>query len=121
MSVQELSSIGGIVAAVAVLFTLVYLCLKTRQSRLAAEENVQYAGLQATHSMVWLPLVLILVAAIVPGKGSAAEKRAVASAERQVLKVGPGQRYTRPSQAARAARDGALVEFYSRHSAPQLT
>ncbi len=111
MSVQELNSIGEIVAAVAILVTLVTLCLQTRQPRLAAEENVQYAGLQATHSMVWLPLVLILVAAIVPGQGSAAERRAVAGTGRQVLKVGPGQRYTRPSQAARAARDGALVEI----------
>ena len=113
MTVQDLSSIGEIVGAVAVLFNLVYLCLQTRQSRLGAEENVKYAGLQATLSMVWLPLILILVAAIVPGKGSAAEKRAVASAERQVLKVGPGQRYTRPSQAAQAARNGALVEISS--------
>jgi len=29
------------------------------------------------------------------------------------LKVGPGQQYTLPSQAARVARDGALVEIYS--------
>jgi hypothetical protein len=63
--------------------------------------------------MVWLSLGLMLVAAIVPGKGVAAAERAVAGAERQVLKVGPGQPYTLPSQAARAARDGALVEIHS--------
>jgi len=62
---------------------------------------------------VWLPPVLILLAAIVPFDGSAAETRAVKGAEQQVLRVGPTQHYTRPSQAARAARDGALVEIYS--------
>ncbi len=113
MTVQDSASIGEIAGAVAVLFTLVCACLQTPQSRLAAEKNVKRAALQGTHSMVWLPLTLILVAAIMPGKGSAAEERAVAGAERQVLKVGPGQQYTRPSQAARAARDGALVEIYS--------
>jgi Right handed beta helix region len=37
----------------------------------------------------------------------------VAGTEQQVLRVGPGQQYARPSQAARAARDGALVEIHS--------
>jgi hypothetical protein len=62
---------------------------------------------------VWLPPVLMLLAAIVPFDGSAAEARAVKGAEQQVLRVGPTQHYARPSQAARAARDGALVEIYS--------
>jgi len=64
---------------------------------------------------VWLPCppVLMLLAALVPFDGCAAEARAVRGAEQQVLKVGPTQQYTRPSQAARAARDGALVEIYS--------
>lgn len=62
---------------------------------------------------VWLPLVLILLAAIVPFDVCAAEARPVKGAEQQVLRVGPTQQYTRPSQAARAARDGALVEIYS--------
>jgi hypothetical protein len=61
----------------------------------------------------WMLLLLILLAAIVPRTGSAVEERAVTSAEQQVLRVGPGQQYTRPSQAARAARDGALVEIHS--------
>jgi len=61
---------------------------------------------------VWMPLVMILLAAIVPTRGCAAELRAIAGAEQQVLRVGPTQQYTRPSQAARVARDGALVEIY---------
>ena len=61
---------------------------------------------------VWMPLLMILLAAIVPPNGRAAESRAVAGAEQQVLRVGPTQQYTRPSQAARVARDGALVEIY---------
>ncbi len=78
-----------------------------------AEESVNCAALQVTCAVVWLALVLILVAAIVPGNGAAAEERAVAGAERQVLRVGPGQQYALPSQAARAARNGALVEIHS--------
>jgi hypothetical protein len=62
---------------------------------------------------VWLPLVLILLAAIAPFDGCAAETRAVKGPEQQVLKVGPTQQYTRPSQAARSARDGALVEIHA--------
>lgn len=71
------------------------------------------AALQATHSRTWLPLVLMLVPAVAAGKGFAAEAPAVAGAQRQVLEVGPGQQYSLPSQAARAARDGALVEIHS--------
>ena len=52
MTVQDLGSIGEIVGAVAVLFTLGYLSLQTRQARLAAEVAAKYAGLQATHSIV---------------------------------------------------------------------
>ena len=85
----------------------------TVQSSGSIGEIVKCAVLRATRSMAWRPLALILVAAIVPGNGSAAEVPAVAGAVRQVLKVGPGQQYTLPSQAARAARDGAVVEIYS--------
>ena len=60
-----------------------------------------------------LPFVLILLATVVPCCGRATEARAVAGTEQQVLRVGPGQQYARPSQAARAARDGALVEIHS--------
>jgi hypothetical protein len=62
---------------------------------------------------MWLPWVLILLAVIVPFRASAADEGAVAGAARQVLKVGPGQQFALPSQAARVARDGALVEIYS--------
>ncbi|MFT4519195.1 MAG: hypothetical protein ACI9JM_001586 [Halioglobus sp.] len=52
MTVQDLGSIGEIIGAVAVLFTLLYLSLQTRQARLAAEQTAKYAGLQATHSII---------------------------------------------------------------------
>ncbi len=61
---------------------------------------------------VWVGLVSILLAATVPFSGAAAEARAVTGSEQQVLRVGPAQQYARPSQAARAARNGALVEIY---------
>jgi hypothetical protein len=59
----------------------------------------------------WLLPWVILLAALVPLDGSATEARAAAAAAQQVLKVGPSQRYTLPSEAARAARDGAVVEI----------
>ena len=61
---------------------------------------------------VWLPLVLIVLAARMPFDACAAEARAVKAAAQQVLRVGPNQQYTYPSQAARVARDGALVEIH---------
>ncbi|MGL6113060.1 MAG: right-handed parallel beta-helix repeat-containing protein [Rubrivivax sp.] len=61
---------------------------------------------------VWLPLVLIVLAASMPFDACAAEARAVKAAAQQVLRVGPNQQYTHPSQAARVARDGALVEIH---------
>jgi hypothetical protein len=54
MTVQDLGSIGEIIGAVAVLFTLVYLSLQTRQARLAAEETAKFSALQGTHSIVSL-------------------------------------------------------------------
>ena len=68
------------------------------------------AGICAT---VCKPLVLMLLAATAPFSGCAADARAVTGSEKQVLRVGPAQQYTLPSQAARVARDGALVEIYS--------
>jgi Right handed beta helix region len=61
----------------------------------------------------WLSLILALLAAIAPFDGRAAETRAVNGAGQQVLRVGPTQQYQRPSQAARFARDGALVEIHA--------
>jgi hypothetical protein len=52
MTIQELGSLGELVGAIAVLATLVYLSLQTRQARIAAEETAKYSGLQATHSML---------------------------------------------------------------------
>jgi Right handed beta helix region len=85
------------------------LLLRPRRRELADVATIR-GTITAT---VWLPLVSIVLAAMVPFDGRAAEARAVKGAEQQVLRVGPTQQYTRPSQAARAARDGALVEIYS--------
>lgn len=52
MSIAELGSLGEFVSAVAVLVTLIYLALQTRQSRIAAQETAKFSGLQATHSML---------------------------------------------------------------------
>jgi hypothetical protein len=54
---------------------------------------------------------LILLATLLPIAGGAAQAQAAEGAAQQVLKVGPTQRYTLPSQAARDARDGAVVEI----------
>jgi hypothetical protein len=61
---------------------------------------------------VWPLLLWALLAAILPSSGSAADGREVAAPGQQVLKVGPGQRYQRPSEAARVAANGALVEIH---------
>jgi len=52
MTIQELGSLGELVGALAVLATLVYLSIQTRQSRIAAQETAKFAALQATHSML---------------------------------------------------------------------
>ena len=52
MTIQELGSLGEVIGAVAVLVTLIYLSLQTRQARLAAEETAKFAQIQATHSVV---------------------------------------------------------------------
>jgi len=52
MSFQDLGSLGEVVGAIAVLATLVYLAIQTRETRIAAEETAKFAGLRATHSIV---------------------------------------------------------------------
>ena len=72
------------------------------------------AAIRGTIAVIGWPLLIsVLLAAIVPLNGSAAEERAVTGKGQQVLKVGPAQQYTRPSQAARVADDGALVEIFA--------
>ncbi len=56
-------------------------------------------------------LFSILLAATGLFDGCGAQVRAGVGAQQQVLRVGPGRQYARPSQAARDARDGALVEI----------
>jgi hypothetical protein len=56
-------------------------------------------------------LVLVLLIAMAPVAASGAEARWGTGTGQQVLKVGPGQQYARPSEAARVAGDGALVEI----------
>ena len=52
MTIQDLGSIGELVGALAVLLTLIYLSLQTRQARLAAQETAKFAQFQASHSAV---------------------------------------------------------------------
>ena len=54
MSLAELGSLGEFVSAIAVLVTLVYLAIQTRQSRIAAEETASFARLNHTHGLVTL-------------------------------------------------------------------
>ena len=48
MSFQELGSLGELVGALAVLATLVYLAMQTRQTRIAAEQSAYFSQNQAT-------------------------------------------------------------------------
>lgn len=52
MTLQDLGAIGEFLGFVAVLITLVYLAIQTKQARLAAQESAKHAGLQATHSII---------------------------------------------------------------------
>lgn len=61
---------------------------------------------------VWTGCCLVLLTVIASFGGYAAEQRAAGGPAQQVLKVGPTQLYKRPSEAARVAGDGALVEIY---------
>jgi len=54
MSIQELGSIGELIGAVAVLFTLVYLAVQTRQTRIAAELSAYFTQLRATNDTIEL-------------------------------------------------------------------
>jgi hypothetical protein len=63
MSIQDLGAIGELIGAVAVIVTLVYLAIQTRQSRIAVEQTAKFAGLQATNSAMdnytqWRALLL---------------------------------------------------------------
>lgn len=49
MNINELGSLGEFVSAIAVLITLIYLALQTRQSRIASQETAKFAGLEATY------------------------------------------------------------------------
>lgn len=51
MSVQDLGSIAEFIGAVAVIVTLVYLAIQTRQARIAAEQSAKFAQMQATGSI----------------------------------------------------------------------
>jgi hypothetical protein len=57
-------------------------------------------------------LISVLLVAMAPFDASATEERVVMGTGQVVLKVGPAQQFTRPSEAARVARDGSLVEIY---------
>ena len=50
MSMQDLGSLGEMVGAIAVLATLIYLAVQTKQTRLAAEQTAKFAASEATHS-----------------------------------------------------------------------
>lgn len=58
----------------------------------------------------WLLLLLVL-ATVATFDGRTSEARSVTGAPQQVLRVGPNQPFQRPSEAARVARDGAVVEI----------
>jgi len=61
----------------------------------------------------WPPLFVVLLVAFMLPDAFAAADRAVTGTGQQILKVGPAQQYRRPSEAARVARDGALVEIHA--------
>jgi len=61
----------------------------------------------------WPLFCLAVLFAVMPVDGSAADDRAFTARGQQVLEVGPSQRYKRPSEAARVAGDGALVEIHA--------
>jgi hypothetical protein len=51
MTIEYLGAISEMIGAVAVIVTLVYLAIQTRQSRIAAEQSVDLAKMQATGSV----------------------------------------------------------------------
>ena len=50
MTIQDMGSLGEFVSAVAVLVTLVYLAIQTREARTAAEESAKFAAQEATRA-----------------------------------------------------------------------
>ena len=51
MTIQDLGAISEVVGAIAVVVTLLYLAIQTRQSRIATEQTVDLARVQATVSV----------------------------------------------------------------------
>ncbi|MGR8950542.1 MAG: hypothetical protein ACU84Q_21060 [Gammaproteobacteria bacterium] len=51
MTVQDIAAISETIGAAAVVVTLIYLAVQTRQSRIAAEQSVNLAKVQATSSV----------------------------------------------------------------------
>ena len=47
MTFQELGAIGELIGGLAVLLTLLYLAIQTKQARIAAEETANFAAIQA--------------------------------------------------------------------------
>ena len=52
MSIQDLGALGEVFGAVAVLATLVYLAIQTRQARIAAEQTLKFAEFQASRAVM---------------------------------------------------------------------
>ena len=52
MTFQELGAIGELIGGLAVLLTLLYLAIQTKQARIAAEETANFAAIQATYTTV---------------------------------------------------------------------
>ncbi len=70
--------------------------------------------IRGTIAFMMSPLfVSVLLVAMASFDASATEGRLVMGTGQEVLKVGPAQQFTRPSEAALVARDGALVEIYA--------
>ncbi len=52
MSIQDLGSIGELVGAIAVILTLIYLSVQTRQARIAAEQSAKFSELHHTSNIM---------------------------------------------------------------------
>jgi hypothetical protein len=52
MAIQDLGALGELIGAVAVLATLIYLAIQTRQARIAAEQTLKFAELQASRAVM---------------------------------------------------------------------
>ena len=52
LGLQDLAAVGEAIGGLAVLVTLVYLSIQTRQTRIAAEETAKFSSLRETYSIV---------------------------------------------------------------------